>query len=329
MKFTFQTMASILLLTVASYAGVTISEPSNGSTHSTNVHFYATASMSAGVTAMQIYDNGTLKYKVSASKIDTYLTLASGSHAVTIKAWDKYGNNSYAKTTFNVGTSSTSTTPTTSSTSLTFSNIDQMSGWEDCGACAGIGGAGSVVSYSLTHNQGTPSMDGNSTMFWIGSGTPYSNALWWKQLGPQPGTTHFVYDLYFYYTNANAPQSLEFDVNQALNGQKYTFGTQCSVRGSKQWDVWDSYNKHWISTGIACPAPPTYKWNHLVWEFERVNGKVHFISITLNGVKSYVNKYYAPHATTIKELDVAFQMDGNSSQTSYKVWLDKVTLKAW
>jgi hypothetical protein len=42
-----------------------------------------------------------------------------------------------------------------------------------------------------------------------------------------------------------------------------------------------------------------------------------------------VNRYYSPHSTSIKELDVAFQMDGNSTQTSYKVWLDKVTLKAW
>jgi hypothetical protein len=324
LKNVFKTLTLIVATSVASFAGVTISSPSSGSTQSSNVHFYATASMSAGVTTMQIYDNGSLKYAVSGSKIDHYLTLGGGSHAVTIKAWDKYGNSTYAKRSFTVsGTTSSSTTTTT------YSNIDHMSGWENCGACAGIGGDGSVVPYSMTQNINTPSMDGRGQQHWIGTGKAYSNALWWKQLGPNPNATHFIYDLYFYYTNASAPQSLEFDVNQALNYKKYTFGTQCSVRGSHQWDVWDSYNKHWNSTGISCPAPPTYKWNHLVWEFQRIDGKTKFISVTLNGVKHYVNRYYSPHSTSIKELDVAFQMDGNSTQTSYKVWLDKVTLKAW
>ncbi len=310
---------------MASFAGVTVSSPTSGSTQSSSVHFYATASMSGTVSAMQIYDNGTLKYKVSGAKIDTTLTMASGSHSVTVKAWNTAGASTYTKISFSVSGS----TSTGSTTTTYYSNVDQQSGWEHCGACAGIGGSGSVVSYSMTQNQSSPSIDGNSAMFWIGSGTPYSDALWWKQLGPNPNATHFVYDLYFYYTNANAPQSLEFDVNQALNSQKYTFGTQCSMRGSKQWDIWDSYNKKWIHTGVACPAPPTYKWNHLVWEFERVGGKTHFIALTFNGTKHYIDKYFSPHSTSVKELDVAFQMDGNYNQTSYKVWLDKVTLKAW
>lgn len=326
MKNVLKTLALIVATSVASFAGVTISEPTSGSNHTSSVHFYATASMSAGVNTMQIYDNGSLKYSVSGSKVDKYLTLSGGSHSVTIKAWDKNGNSSYAKVSFNV-TSSTSTSTSTSTT--TYSNIDHMTGWENCDACAGIGGAGSIVSYSMTQNINSPSIDGRSQQHWLGSGTPYSNALWWKQLGPNPNATHFIYDLYFYYTNSGAPQSLEFDVNQALNYKKYTFGTQCSIRGSKQWDVWDSYNKKWIHTGIACPAPPTYKWNHLVWEFQRVDGKAKFISVTLNGVKHYINKSYSPHSTSIKELDVAFQMDGNSSGQSYKVWIDKVTLKAW
>jgi hypothetical protein len=321
----YKTLAIILLTSVSSFAGVTISSPSSGSTQSSSVHFVASTSSFGTVSAMQIYDNGSLKYTVKSSKLDTTLSMGSGSHAVTVKAWNTSGASTSAKISFSVSGSS-STAP---STAITFGSIDQMSGWEDCGACAGIGGAGSVVSYSMTQNQGSPSMDGKSTMFWIGSGKAYSNALWWKQLGPRPDTTHFVYDLYFYYTDSGAPQSLEFDVNQALNGQKYTFGTQCSMRGSKTWDIWDSYNKKWISTGIACPPPPTYKWNHLVWEFQRVDGKTKFISVTLNGVKHYINRSYAPHSTTIKELDVAFQMDGNYVQKSYKVWLDKVTLKAW
>ena len=286
---------------------------------------------------MQVYDNGSLKYQAKTTKIDTYLSMASGTHNVTIKIWNSANQSLYAKTTFSVsGTSSSSTGSTTSTTTTTvpssakvYGSIDQMSGWSSCGACAGIGGAGSVAPYSLTLNQSSPSMDGKSMMAWIGSGTPYSNALWWKQLGANSSVSHLVYDTYFYYTNASAPQALEFDVNQAVGGYKYIFGTQCSIRGDHSWDVWDNINKKWSSTGIACTAPPTYKWNHLVWELERVGGKLHFIAFTLNGVKHYVNRYYAPRGSGASELNVAFQMDGNSSQTPYKVWLDKVTLKAW
>jgi hypothetical protein len=31
----------------------------------------------------------------------------------------------------------------------------------------------------------------------------------------------------------------------------------------------------------------------------------------------------------VKELNVAFQMDGNKYMTDYSVWLDKVSLTAW
>jgi hypothetical protein len=282
---------------------------------------------------MQIYDGVTKKYQVSGSKIDTNLSLASGAHSITIKVWNSAGQSSYTKETINVtgsgGSDTGSSTTSIPSGAKVYSSVDQMSGWSHCSSCAGIGGAGSVVPYSMSQNQSSPSMDGRATMFYLGGGKAYSDALWWKQLGPNPAVSHLVYDTYFYYTNAGAPQSLEFDVNQALNGFKYIFGTQCSIRGSHTWDVWDNVNKRWRSTGIGCSSLPTYKWNHLVWELERTGGKLHFISVTLNGVKHYVNRYYSPRASSTKELNIAFQMDGNYKQTPYKVWLDKTTLKAW
>jgi hypothetical protein len=329
LKNTLRILGTILMSAAAAFAGVTISSPAPGSTTGSPVHFVATGSMSGTVTAMQIYDGSTKKYQVSGSKIDTYLSLASGTHSITIKVWNSAGQSSYTKETINVSGSSTGSTSTAPSTAKTYSNVDQMTGWSSCGACAGIGGSGSVVAYSMKQNQSSPSMDGRSAVFYLGSGKAYSDALWWKQLGPNPAVSHLVYDTYFYYTDAGAPQSLEFDVNQALNGYKYIFGTQCSLRGSHTWDVWDNVNKTWRSTGIACSSLPTYKWNHLVWELERTGGKLHFISVTLNGVKHYVNRYYSPRASSTKELNVAFQMDGNYKQTAYKVWLDKTTLKAW
>src|SRR5690348_15629996 len=73
-----------------------------------------------------------------------------------------------------VGTASAGTT--------TYSSI-QKSKWSSCTVCAGANGSGPSASYSQTIYVSSPSMTGASSKFSIGGSTPYSNALWWKQLG--------------------------------------------------------------------------------------------------------------------------------------------------
>ena len=215
------------------------------------------------------------------------------------------------------------------SAQTTIYNIDQMSGWYSCDACAGAGGTGSTNTHWMKQNIASPSLDGRSAQFFLGGSTPYSNALWWKPLTAQPAAHHFVYDLWFYLKNATAPQALEFDVNQAVNGFWYIFGTECSMKSTKTWQVWD-YNLHWVNTGISCMGFSAYTWHHLIWELERTtSGKTHFISFTLDGVKHYVNHYHTPKSSSSSKLTVAFQMDGNKYMTDYSVWLDKIKLTYW
>jgi hypothetical protein len=277
------------------------------------------------VVAMQVYVDHTLADQKSAASLNDYVAMSAGTHDVVIQSWDSKGN--YEKSGSIQVTVTGGTVPPPSG-ATTYSNIEQMSGWQNCGACAGAGGNGASVPYSLTQNVSSPSMDSRSAHFWIGGKTPYADALWWKQLGAKPSASHFIYDLYFYYTDAAAVQALEFDGNQSVGGRKYIFGTECNV-AIRQWDVWNTSGKTWIHTGIPCAAPPTYQWNHLVWEFERVNGQTHFISVTLNGQKSYVNRYGGSQSSGVQELNVAFQMDEASKAINYNVWLDKVTLTAW
>jgi hypothetical protein len=209
-----------------------------------------------------------------------------------------------------------------------FANLDQVSGWQSCTVCAGVNGNGPSAKYAMTPKVASPSMDGHSTRFSISGTKPYSDALWWKQLGAHDNATHFVYDLYFYYTNPSAPQALEFDVNQTVKGKWYIFGTQCEMRSSHQWQVWND-RAGWQNTGVACTTPKPYVWNHLTWEFQRAGGKVQFVSLTFNGQKHYINRSYAPRTGGSEQLNVAFQMDMNKSATAYQVWLDKVSLSVW
>ncbi len=325
-NFSF-TFLFVLFTFLAALAGqalagtVVISSPASGASVSQSIHVVASATASTTVKPIQIYLDGNKVYEASASSLDTTISASAGSHRLTVQA---YAGGTSFKSTIYVTVSSTTT-----STAKQFSNIDQMTGWGSCDKCAGTNGDGPTLVHTLTQNVSSPSMDGKAAKFSIFPTTSYANALWWYSLTPQPAARHFVYDLYFYLKDATASQALEFDVNQAVDGNWYVFGTECSMRSSKTWKVWDYY-KRWVDTGISCSGFSAYTWHHLTWEFERTtDNRTHFIALTLDGVKHYVDRYYYPKPSSNPKLTVSYQMDGNKNGTDYSTWLDKVTLKYW
>jgi hypothetical protein len=208
------------------------------------------------------------------------------------------------------------------------SSIEQMSGWQSCSSCAGAGGSGPTASHSMTLVS-SPSLSGSARKFHLGGSTPYSNALWWKQLGASNSKTHFVYDVYFYLRAPSYSQALEFDVNQSNGSRKFIFGTECSIKDGHVWHVYDPKGGAWRSTGIYCGTPSAYKWHHIHWEFYRDRYKVHYVSFTLDGKKHYVNRSYYARGSSVNEINVAFQMDGDKYQHDYDTWTDKISLKYW
>src|SRR5258707_15820057 len=76
------------------------------------------------------------------------------------------------------------------------SQIQRMTGWQSCVTCAGINASGPGASI-YTATTSSPSLSGLSRVFSIASGSPYADALWWKQLGAANGATNLVYDVYF------------------------------------------------------------------------------------------------------------------------------------
>ncbi len=321
MKKSLGVVAVLMVLAITCFAGITVSSPASGTTVSSPVHVVATAS--TDVYAMRIYVDNSSVYAVNGNKIDTYVAMTTGSHYTVVQGWSTSGAIYKTPVTLSV-TSSATTAP---SGSYTYQNIDQMGGWQSCGACAGIGGSGPVGAYSYQQWVKSPSMDGASMAFYLG-GKAWANALWWKQLGANAGASHFIYDLYFFLTNPGASQALEFDMNQSVGGRKYIFGTQCAIADG-QWEVWNTAGNYWAKTGIGCAVPPAYRWNHLTLEFARVNGGTQFVAVTLNGVKKYINRWYNSKAVNASELNTAFQMDLKGTGAGYTTWLDKVKLTVW
>lgn len=220
-----------------------------------------------------------------------------------------------------------------------FSNIQADTSIGSCSACAGKNASGPTAVYWVKQGVTSPSLTGKATQFFLGGTTPYADALWnWTLVRDSSALHHFIYDMYFYYTNASAVQGLEFNVTSYAHSKGYEFGFTCSVRSGAVWkiSVPNSSNStlaemHWASTGIACPAPPTQTWNHLTFEVERTStDQIHYISLTLNGHTYYINQTFAPRIAPSSwgGLTTHFQLNGDSNQDDYSVWVDKYSVTA-
>ncbi len=263
------------------------------------------------------------------------VVVATVAHAgITVSAY-------FEKLMYVTGTSATSTA------GKKISDIDERTtGWFSCDACAGKNGSGPGSTYWMRTGRSSPSIDGDSAEFFLGGSTPYANALWSRNLvtdGPTiRNMRHFINDLYFYYTNANAVQGLEFNISQYIDSVGYIYGVQCNIRSGAgpHWDISvpKDYSKpltlgnmKWQNTGIYC-KPPTYKWNHVTLEFERTSdNKVKYISVTLNGVKNYINVAVKARIAPSdwKGLRTHYQMNGNYQQEDYHTWVDRYTVTYW
>jgi hypothetical protein len=104
----------------------------------------------------------------------------------------------------------------------------------------------------------------------------------------------------------------------------FIWGHECRIAGGHEWDTWNNQTMHWVKSGIAC-NPKSNAWSHLVIQVERTaDNQLHFDSITLNGVTDKVDRYDTPTPTTWYGMTINYQMDGNSKQQPYSVYLDNL-----
>jgi hypothetical protein len=226
-----------------------------------------------------------------------------------------------------------------------FSNLQHSNGWSpygqgpptfiDCSPspCDGI-------TFSMDQGIATPSRSGAATQYTLGGTAVYTDALFNNHLigdlssQGMPDSNHalvptyhsFTYDVYFYGSNLELSQAVEFDINQFFNNLGFIWGHECRIAGGNEWDIWDNVNQHWVPTGVAC-HPTNNAWNHLTIQVQRTpDNQLLYQSITLNGVTNTLNKYYNPgSAPGWHGVTVNYQMDGNYQQSPYSVYLDDLT----
>lgn len=300
---------------------LTISSAASGDSASSPVHIMGQASPPDPIYTMRLYVDGQAVLYTPNMNIDQYIWMANGMHTVEAVAEDVAGFIATAQIQVNVTSQTTG-----------MSDIQNLPGWLSCSAvivtttCAA--GLGVAVS-SLSQGQSSPAIDGSSAEFTLAGPTGYSNELYWQPFGGGNNVSHFTYDLWFYLSDGNAPQALEFDVNQAFGNTRWTWGTECNFNGTGKWDLWDDSNGVWRASSVPCKDFPSQTWIHLVWSFERVGNQVHYISVNVDDTNYDVDTYYTAQPNWFQEeIDIAFQMDGNFEQKPYQVWLDKVNLDA-
>jgi len=227
-----------------------------------------------------------------------------------------------------------------------FRNLQQSAGWAafgqgppnfiDCSPspCDGI-------TFSFQQGINSPSISGSAAQFNLGGTAVYTDALFNNHLigalssQSLPDDDHtlvpsyhsFSYDVYFYSDTLDLSQAVEFDMNQFFNSQGFIWGHECRIAGGHEWDIWDNVNAHWVPTGIPC-NPVNQSWNHVTIQVQRTaDNQLFYQSITLNGVTSPVNDYYSPGPAPSNwyGITVNYQMDGNSQQSPYSVYLDSLT----
>jgi hypothetical protein len=324
-----------ITITVTGSTGVFVTAPLNNSQVGSPVNFVATATTSTcskGVGSMGIYTAPyQLAYVVNGSTLNTNLTLSPGTYNTVVEEWDNCGGAAVTPVTITV----------TGTAGKTFKNLQSSVGWtgygqlppdyQDCSSC------GSSVTWSSTQGISSPSLSGKSMQFNIGGIEAYADVLWNNHLIGDfssqglPDTSHtlvptlhnYTYDIYFYGTNLQTAQALEFDVNQFFNNLGFTWGHECRTGGGNEWDIWDNVNGKWIPTGIAC-YPLNNSWNHLIIQVQRTtDNQLLYQSITLNGVKNTLNWYYAPFsAPGWYGITVNYQLDGNYKQQAYTTYID-------
>jgi hypothetical protein len=332
-----------ITITVSNASGVQVSSPANDSAVPDPVTFAATASSSCaqGVASMGIYTApGQLAYVANGSTLKTSLALNPGTYNTVVQSWDNCGGAEKTPITINVSGST--------SGQKSFANLQRSGGWGkygqrsptfvDCSPSP----CDNII-FSMKQGTNSPSLSGDSSEFGLGQGAPYGDALFNNHLIGDfssqglpdtnktliPTLHNFVYDVYFYGTNLNASQALEFDINQFTNGRSLIWGHECRVAGGNEWDIWNNQAGHWVATGVPC-YPKSNAWNHLVIQVERTSdNQLLYKSITLNGQQYNLNATYASTSTSWYGVTVNYQMDGNSSQSPYNVYLDNLTFRYW
>ena len=326
---TLACLAVGLLSAVGLAQSVSIQSPVNNGTTTSPVAVSATVRDSNLVAVTQIYVDGTKRFEVPGAGVSTSLAMARGIHRITVQAIDS--KSTVFKSTVYTTVSGSADPPPTSGME-TWSRIEESTSWQTCGACGNTGGGGAVANYSMTRGITSPSEDGSASKFSI-RGPGYSNGYWYirHHAPPSTGMQYLAYRFALYIPAGyeNAPQAIEFECQQRLNGWTYNLAWQAEYP-TNLWRVFNYALRKWEPTSIRLNRFKPGVWHHVVAEFhtDPVKHVVYHDALTIDGVRHPVNMVHSARNTggSTDYLTNAFQLDLNGKGTPYHVYVDRMSV---
>lgn len=331
----FKTSVTITVGTAPTSSQVVVSSPASGATVGSPIHVVASATSTSPILAMRIYLDGVSVFLGSTAQIDTSVAAASGSHLLVVQAWDSTGGVFKTPATVTVGAASPAPTPAPTpvpSNAIVFNEVQQTTGWLTCGACGNPGGTGTPPTYSMVRGITFPTLSGSSTQFNIGGGTKYANAYWFLEhpaMSAGISSLRYEFDIYIPAGMENAPQAIEFECQQRLNGFLYNFAWQAAYADGNQWRVFNYNTKIWENVGVPLQRFSPNTWHHVVAEYHN-NSATHTTyheALTIDGIRHALSVAHAATPVPVgNEFTNAFQLDLNVVPTPFQVFVDNMKI---
>ncbi len=302
---------------------VSILSPQPNATVTGPFRVQATVSDSTNLMLHLLLD-GTEVFSNQASAIDTTISAADGPHRLTVQARSTTGQITAADVNFVASSAITNPPPTFS---VVADHLEEQSDWQTCGNCGNTGGAvGNTATYLMERGITLPATDGSSARFSIGGPYPYANGYWWeKHTAPAAriNQLRYEFDLYVPIESASAPQAIEFECQQQIDGYIYNFAFQADY-SSKTWRVFDYVNRAWNPTTVPLTLLTAGAWHHIIADYHTADAVVYHDSLTIDGTIYPVNLTHAAKFVggTSRQFTNAFQLDLNKIPTPFAVYVD-------
>lgn len=193
----------------------------------------------------------------------------------------------------------------------------------------------------VIQNVDSPSLSGTSLQCSITGGEPYSGAHCYREFDPVEGANSFKLDMSFQFTPVttcnneggdSVVQAIEFSMSRWENSLRHEFAVQWQNvgEGAPQWRYWDASQgegTQWVPISSSIKhCLESDQWHTLALEGDIVDGQAHYKSFTIDNSTQQLDITVppAPAETEIEYLAVAVQVNGNSVQAPYDLFIDNV-----
>ena len=162
-------------------------------------------------------------------------------------------------------------------------------------------------------------------------GQPYTGIHGYRNLSANNTAVAFQVDLSFEFFNSTPVQALEFTTSKWEKDQRWEWAFQWEHVGdggpeqgaAPTWRLWSGTG--WLNTGLTQQLSAG-TWHTLHFTGSIANGRVLYTSFQCDDSFMFLAQTFAPVSSPGNKLAIAVQLDGDSNEDAYKLYISHVNL---